>query len=357
MVATHVATSYPPWWDAYNGRFSGPFMRAVTWSPLHLVWDGTAAVVVFFVLSGTVLPFAVRRASSRWRPYYTARLLRIYLPVWGAVLLGALTIVVLLRHATLPSDSVLTASRPTLSVKTVLEDSTLLAKAGGVVAPLWSLQWEMWFSLLLPVYLWVAVRTARWPVPTFLAVLLPALVLALVPISIVQQAWYLLPFAAGVLLHQHWDAIADRARSWSTGGWSVLVAASVAGLTAPWTLKNISTTSTLLVGAGDASMIVGATLAVVIAGHGRTARRALSSGLSVWLGRRSFSLYLVHYPVIAAVYVGLSGTLAAVPLALAMGVLSLVAAEAFYRAVERPALMASRRASSTLAARVVAPVS
>lgn len=53
-----------------------------------MIQGGQAAVLVFFVLSGFVLsrPFLAEPPSG-WRGYYPRRLLRLYLPVWGALLL------------------------------------------------------------------------------------------------------------------------------------------------------------------------------------------------------------------------------------------------------------------------------
>ena len=47
------------------------------------VWAGNVAVGVFFVLSGFVLTLPSTRRAENWVAYYPARLLRLYLPVWG----------------------------------------------------------------------------------------------------------------------------------------------------------------------------------------------------------------------------------------------------------------------------------
>ena len=45
----------------------------------------------------------------------------------------------------------------------VVHDLTLLRGSSALISPLWSLQWEMWFSLLLPLYIFGAVLTRRLP--------------------------------------------------------------------------------------------------------------------------------------------------------------------------------------------------
>ena len=64
-----------------------------------------------------------------------------------------------------------------------------------------------------------------------------------------------------------------------------------------------------------------------------------------WLGRVSFSLYLVHVPVALALAYALHGTLPAAAIAALTVVLALPAAAVFYVAVERPSLLLSRRAA------------
>jgi len=69
-----------------------------------------------------------------------------------------------------------------------------------------------------------------------------------------------------------------------------------------------------------------------------------------WLGRISYSLYLTHVLVLLGIVHALSGVLA-LPVLLLIGVIgSLVAADLFYRAVERPSLLLGRRLSTSLMA-------
>jgi len=76
------------------------------------------------------------------------------------------------------------------------------------------------------------------------------------------------------------------------------------------------------------------------------ADRYLSSPVPMWLGRVSYSLYLLHVPILDFVLHNFYGTVPLIGLiALAVG-LSLVAAELAYRFVERPAIALGRRLTS-----------
>lgn len=87
---------------------------------------------------------------------------------------------------------------------------------------------------------------------------------------------------------------------------------------------------------------VGASIVVLLAIHWPVARGFLESRPSHWLGKRSFSLYLVHEPILIAIVFALGGhpdrTLTLVTAILA----ALVVADLFHRAVEAPSLRLSR---------------
>jgi len=89
--------------------------------------------------------------------------------------------------------------------------------------------------------------------------------------------------------------------------------------------------------------LVGVALLIALALVNPVLSRGLSRPGMRWLGSRSFSLYLVHEPII--VTLAFVWRLASVPAwFVVVGVTcSLVAAEGFFRAVERPTLLLLRR--------------
>ena len=94
VLVHHALLTAPVLASAYYGGSvsdaSDPVSWALTYTPLHLIWAGTEAVYLFFVLSGVVLTFPVLRSRSfSWLAYYPSRLLRLYGPIVFAVLLGS----------------------------------------------------------------------------------------------------------------------------------------------------------------------------------------------------------------------------------------------------------------------------
>jgi peptidoglycan/LPS O-acetylase OafA/YrhL len=102
------------------------------------------------------------------------------------------------------------------------------------------------------------------------------------------------------------------------------------------------------------SALIGAVLAVLLAAHWKGARRFLEWGPVQWLGRISFSLYLVHESVIIAVrFLMLDAPMTvvavvAIPAAILMSWL-------FYLTVERPSIKLARAAGNATSSHFTRP--
>jgi len=338
LVVPGLSAAYLP------GGTVPPGLRWATFSPLHLFWAGGEAVMVFFVLSGLVLTLAVERSARfRWRSYYPSRAVRLYLPVIASVLL-ALALALLVPRGSGSGRSTWTAlhdSPPTLLG--ILGDMTLLPGTDYLNSPLWSLRWEVLFSLLLPLYVTIARRSGRWwPLLGLVTIGASELgvLLDVAPIT------YMPVFMLGCLVGTRYDSISRRAaslREEHPRSTAVLLVASALGLTSAWW-------SQPLLGAGSTAaswpvVLVAAALVVVLSVVSPTLARTLQSRAWAWLGTISFSLYLTHEPIVVTIALLLPPdavgwtTLLALPL-------SLLAAQAFFALVERP--------SHQLAAKVAA---
>jgi peptidoglycan/LPS O-acetylase OafA/YrhL len=321
----------------------------VTATPLHLLWDGEVAVQVFFVLSGFVLTLAATRNAHRWGSYYRQRLLRLYLPVWAAVVLA-----VTLRFAVPVGDTTGLSSwlafHADVGRAGVLADLVLLAgPVGSTMTALWSLRWEVVFSLLLPVFVLAATRARRLLVVKLVA--LAAVAYAGALLGPVDQpyalgALYQLPlFGLGCLLAVERDRVTALMRAWRPGVWAVVLTAAVLLCSSYWLLD---------LGGSRADVphaVVALTRVLQVAGAGLLILatlgcldRPLRRPAVQWLGARSFSLYLVHEPVAVAVGYLTGWTSPAVLLLTVPGSLGL--AEVFFRVVERPSHRLARRVGS-----------
>jgi peptidoglycan/LPS O-acetylase OafA/YrhL len=372
VLLHHVLlASAPQLAAAYDGGLPprGTVGWLLTYTPLHIVWAGPEAVVVFFVLSGFVLSLPVARGGwLRLGSYYPGRLLRLYLPVWGALAIAAALHLAVSHHAVPGASWWLNRHSQPLEVRAARRDAALLPGAGdwGFTSVLWSLRWEVLFSLLLPLLLLAPLRARSWSalggLLCFVALLRAGDSVSagvtrlgaggsLLGSSGGEYMLELPPFLLGVLLafrHEQIERLAAVLRARTARSIAAKLALGVAcigGLTADWWLP----------GSGDPAGLVaaGACLALVGALSIGAFGDFLESPPMQWTGRRSYSLYLVHEPIVVALAFAAGGRPSPVLFALVAIPLALTAASAFFRLVESPSHRLARRWVSYRAAAAV----
>lgn len=303
------------------------------YSPAHLAWGGTEAVYIFFVLSGFVLTLPIVRRGIVWRSYYPKRLVRLYLPVIAAVPFAVAVAAAIPRTFRDGQSTWVDGHVLPLDPITIVRDMALLAGTSWLNGPLWSLRYEVLFSLLLPLYLLAAVKLRRWW-PAKLVVLLAVVALGGELHS--GPVTYMPMFGVGVLMAVERDNLTRVAQRLSRPGWAALIVAALLLLVAQW-----------IPGPGGlpvwpAWTLSGAALLLFAFLHHPGAGRVGDNVASQWLGRRSFSLYLVHEPIVISVAVLFATTSPALAMAVAVPV-SLAVAALFYRLVEVPAQTLANR--------------
>lgn len=327
----------------------------ISQSPLKLLHAGTESVLVFFALSGLVVALPAMRPGFSWRRYYPARLLRLYLPVLAALLLSAALILLVPRDpATMPEGSWMrSAQAAEVSVGSLLSEASLMRGSYRIDNVLWSLRWEVIFSLLLPiaVVLVVRFRRLRWP----LAIAAAAATVAgrvLDSEAFDADALVYLPvFLLGALMAANLDALrglADRPRLARL--WPLLAVLAGALLIASWLARPFVPAGSPLREALWGLAGVGAVLIVGLAAVWGAMRPVLDHPVSQWLGRVSFSLYLVHVPILATLVFLLGAERWWLAILIAIPV-SLLVAAVFQRWVEAPSHRLARAAGGLLAPR------
>lgn len=315
-------------------------------TPLAAFMAGRAPVIVFFVLSGFVLmlPFRSRRRQG-YGSYAVRRFARIYIPFFCSIMLAA-ALYALAGPRPVPSltDWFNTASwdappQPLLILKHLA--MTGRPEDMRLNSVMWSLVHEMRISLAFPLIAMLALRSrmlalamavlcywgglhgARMVAPDGLAA------------SLLDTLRFSAFFMIGAVLALHLDAL----RAWAAGLGRMGLAATMAGIVCLLSLKPSPLAEPLFASA--------ATGAIALAIGARQAQAVLAAAPLRWLGRVSFSLYLVHLPVMLAVYHGLDGV---VGMAAATGVavvLVLLASELFHRCFEEPSMAFGRRLSGS----------
>lgn len=337
MLFGHAMQAFPTM-NTLNHHTTG-WAWWLTNTPLRIVTAGQEAVLVFFVLSGFVLLPRSGRQLPGWISYYGSRMLRLYLPV-----IGSLVVAVIIGLSASGALGHITAH-------SFVHDAALVRGVDFLNAPLWSLEWEVKFSLLLPMYV-VFARCWR----RMLAVKVVAL-LALVAAGVQTghaSLTFLPVFAIGMLLAVERDAVGASvgrfASSAPRGFWAGFVVVLALTIDATWLMGARGAPSHLTVSIMTALEVVGAGLTMIGALYWPVARSWLERPIGQWLGTRSFSLYLTHWPLVTIIVTKLGTGLDWLSVVIGIPA-ALLLAEVFYRLVERPSHRLSRRVGTRLSAR------
>lgn len=210
-----------------------PLFWLATYTPFHALWAGTESVFLFFVLSGFVLtlPF-LRMNRPSWLSYYPKRMVRLYIPVWASVAL-ALLLAFLVPRVADPRFSAWI--NPHSGPVSVLNNASLLG-TDDLNSPLWSLTWEVLFSLLLPAYLVLALKFRRFWILGACG-LLVAIGIADMVHNIALL--YLPMFGIGVLMAVQKDLLAAWCSNLGRWGWALLFTIAMVLFTARWTFTGM----------------------------------------------------------------------------------------------------------------------
>lgn len=302
VVIHHALLTVPGFSAVYWGQPVPAFAQPFAFSPLHVFWAGGEAVLLFFVLSGVVLtlPF-LRHPRISWRAYFPSRIVRIYLPVIAAVFLTLLSITIWPRVFTSDHSEWIRAHSEAVSPISVLRDIFLLTGTSWLNSPLWSLRWEMLFSLLLPVYVWLAFRFRRhW--------LIAGIALAscaAVGMWINSDPLRLLPlFGFGSLIAANASRLMNIRIHIASRGFTITllslgVIAAILAVTAHWWIgvhfgRIVDLGANILVYSG-------VVLIVILSISSAHLARVFTSRPLLCLGSISFSVYLIHEPLLVGI--------------------------------------------------------
>jgi peptidoglycan/LPS O-acetylase OafA/YrhL len=100
VVFNHFINVVPSIYNAnFSNGLSGYLLKVFTFSPVHIIWAGHEAVILFFVLSGFVLslPF-LNNKQGPYKDFLIKRLFRIYIPYIVAISIAIILRVLISRN-------------------------------------------------------------------------------------------------------------------------------------------------------------------------------------------------------------------------------------------------------------------
>lgn len=310
-------------------------------TPLRLLFAGESAVFVFFVLSGFVLFLALGRTTTMndVLPFWIKRVFRIYPPFCAAILFSAG-----LWFVAHPQPI------PGLSGYFNEESWNLLPSPGLIAGhlamtdihdlnsidqPMWSLVVELRVSLIFPLLAALVIRD--WRLACVGSIVVSEICYhfdnpfsPIGPIDLIHTGQYVYLFVIGATLALKLSSVREFFRGMPPT--MRLACWGVALLSFAMTPERFGSLVTAL----------GATLLVALVLGDDPITGMLRKPVAMWLGRVSYSLYLIHVPLmLACVHLldGLVGPFIALCIAV---VLSLTLAGVMYRFVELPSIAAGR---------------
>lgn len=333
-------------WGHLYLAFGVEYFRPIMRTPLHLFFDAYAAVTIFFVLSGYVL--SVRYLSMQrigefnlWG-FYVKRYCRIVLPFLAVFLMSYLACIGIYQVFG-DNDPVLSKWAQRHWAPEKLELPTMeYIKAAVMVLPktqfplvpqAWTLRIEMGMSLALPFMVLLACRSSWW-----------LIAFTVVFVEFLGLYVFAAHFTLGILLAQHQDTLVR----WVRSHWFYSLLTFVSGvmlLSYRWPPEFMA----VKLSPKDLRFVtgIGAFLVLLWVMASPRVQRVMDWPMFQFLGRVSYSLYLVHFIVLltAAQYsirwansLGIDGSYS-YWLAFAVTIIgSLLLAALCFRFVERPAI-------------------
>jgi peptidoglycan/LPS O-acetylase OafA/YrhL len=314
-------------------------------TPLRLIWAGQERAILFFVLSGFVLalPWLSGKPQSYGR-FLLGRFCRIYPPYIAAMALAALASVLIGGHV-LPQASVYfnelgwartpdSGTLPSILLVLTNHHSDYINEA------VWSLTWEVRVAILFP---FLMLPIMRWGNRGAAHVYLGLLFLGPVTRHLLSSnpdlakmmgdgCRYTGLFVLGTAIAMNRTRLIEWfGRRRAAYGWLCL-AVGLLICWAPWPHFHDE-----IVGTGATLLIV----AIIVTG---SVKNWLAKDYWLWLGKQSYSLYLIHVPIVMVIVILCGGK---VPLLACLSVIpiSIVLAQVFHVHVELPSVALAQRVS------------
>ncbi len=335
----------------------------VSFMPTRFLFNGYAAVIIFFILSGYVLaiPFIYGKTQQSYISYMIRRICRIYIPFAGAILISAL----LYANSQSPPPGLagdeLYKWWGTIPLTTELIVKHLLLT--GVESEMWldmamwSLVVEMRISIIFPILIILCSKPkAAISIALLLYVSAVISMLATGNLSLISSKNFLgtfiitlryLPFfLIGILLMKYNNTIQTHLGSLSHKQHWVLLIFALLILCLPTEINNRRILAILSIEESGILIkfliecLYGIASAFIIVSVRRIdGRKTLLHYTPIkWLGSISYSLYLLHMPIILFLFRVLVEHLPIFMISLIAFAASIIVSSVFHIAVEQPAI-------------------
>lgn len=272
-----------------KGHFTVSVQNFFEYSPLHVFYGGTEAVVIFFVLSGYVLVNPINRNS--FKSYVQNRLVRLYAPIIVAVTFGGLLILVFPRKKLVGGSWWINLHAIKFTFSSYLKNLWVVDGSDWMDSSLWSMKYEIIFSLAIMAFAGYLFRSSF--INFELAILV---IITLIGVGVqfnLDLLGWLPVFFAGTAIHWLPEG------KLKFGSWRFLFGLVVLFL--PWCFAGFGFLVSPPI--DRILMMLGAVLIVEVCRESNSfISHLLTRKTSILAGRYSYSLYLIHAPIITTVW-------------------------------------------------------
>jgi peptidoglycan/LPS O-acetylase OafA/YrhL len=321
-------------------------------SPLTLLINGYGAVHLFFILSGFCLSGSADRVRGLLdlAQFYIRRIFRIHPPYMYALLAAWIMSFFydVSRAAGGVGKDAFEAAGVHLSPRELLPYFLYPSYAANQLNPAWTLTIEMNFSFLLPLMLWVT-RTTHWTM-----LIVASLYAIFRPSPVASYFTFALYFSIGIAIYQEQARLGSLAARLPNWAQHLFVFAGLLVFASPWMLNVVFRPDWTYRPLGLLLSAAGGTLLLCAALFLPAPRRLLSSRWLVYGGKRSYSFYLFHFPVMllcARLIRGPASWIEGLLFISLVFALTSIAAVFSFAAIERPSIRAGNHLCNVLGRR------
>jgi peptidoglycan/LPS O-acetylase OafA/YrhL len=334
VVIHHCLLVFPAFLAAHFHKETTSTISAFTYSPLHILWAGHEAVILFFVLSGFVLSIPYFNGQAlHYGNYLLKRICRLYIPYIISLCFSAVFLKILSEYGVSGLSKWFNDMWhyfPNLSDWLHLIFMTD-ADTHNINTVTWSLLYEMKISIIFPLIVYLT-KKMNWKVMIILFIL--------TAVHKSQTVHYLSFFIAGCLLakHQYFlsSYISNAPRIFSL----ILTILGLSLYLIEW-LVPIHLNSNLL----DMLVGIGSSIFIVLSLGDTFVKKMLLLPRLVYLGRISYSLYLVHPIVLLIAIYSLKQFFPIYIIVLFVPLISIFIAHYYNKIIENPSIKLSRKFS------------
>lgn len=329
---------------------------------LQKAMAGRAAVMMFFVLSGLVLALSLMKNRISYPGYVVRRVFRIY-PVFAVIILGSYVAHEIIGQGYSGDSSWFSeVVNPDISLGALMRHLSMWGTLGGngLDVVIWTLVHEMRISLIIPLMLFTIIKYRGRAVLAYFLLSLGCTAWShhttgqivegynapTFAKTFVNTGFFVIFFAAGL-----WIAVErDRVASYigKMAGWAQMAMFLLCAYGFFKTDDNPHTYKSTMV---DYMRGLGAAGFIALALGNTRVAAALNHVLLTWLGRVSYSLYLVHIPILYVVFKTFGQHYSIFTMTVVVTTLSLASATILMKTIEQPFILMGKRLSAVITAR------